>query len=326
MNQAVNFNINFNWMLQMVKSKEKPALDALIFIDTNIYLDFYRAPSGFDVSMIKHLERCHDKIITTNQVFMEYMKNRQKVILETLKIIKDPNIEIEIPAFLSSQSSFRCINYINDNKKDLKKEIKHLKTTAKTALNHPGNTDQLYQYLPKIFKRDNQYHLDKENEIKFNIRELAKNRFWQGYPPRKKDDTSYGDAINWEWIMHCASKSPKNIIIVSRDGDYGTSYENVSILNDWLKYEFQERISTNKEIILTDRLSYAFKLIGLNITKKEEKQEEELIFSLNKKLFNNIVINNADYKKESEYFNSFISLLMDKSIKNTCLMDPIKKE
>ena len=65
--------------------KQSESLDALIFIDTNILLDFYRIRKS-DISM-KYLEQMvshKDVIITSSQVEMEYKKNRQGAILESI--------------------------------------------------------------------------------------------------------------------------------------------------------------------------------------------------------------------------------------------------
>ena len=57
-------------------------MSVLVFIDTNIYLDFYRV-RGTDatLSILKHFDENHDRIITTSEVEMEYKKNRQRVTL-----------------------------------------------------------------------------------------------------------------------------------------------------------------------------------------------------------------------------------------------------
>src|SRR5580765_7471463 len=46
-------------------------------------------------------------------------------------------------------------------------------------------------------------------------------------PPRKPNDTSMGDAINWEWIVECAKTLNGSVIIVSRDRDYGVTYNKI---------------------------------------------------------------------------------------------------
>ena len=102
-------------------------------------------------------------------------------------------------------------------------------------------------------------------------------RFLLGYPPRKKTDNSIGDAVNWEWIVKCAENTGKNIIIVTRDSDFGCTYENDSHLNDWLKQEFKQRISQKRKIILTDKLHIAFQLVEIPVTEEMIKEEEEVI-------------------------------------------------
>lgn len=63
-------------------------MSSLVFIDTNIYLDFYRYGNDVSLSLLDHVDKNHDRIITTAEVEMEYKKNRQKVILDALSTIK----------------------------------------------------------------------------------------------------------------------------------------------------------------------------------------------------------------------------------------------
>lgn len=267
----------------MANSNKKKGQGTLIFIDANIYLDFYRARErSFELAMIKHIDANHDKIITTDQVLMEYKKNRQKVILETLAAIQEPKIDIAIPPFLTDSPK---IKMINERKGEIEKHIKYLQNNVSEVLKNPGLKDRLYQSLQRLFKDSNQHHLGRNNELRIQIRELAWKRFLLGYPPRKESDTSYGDAINWEWIIYSAEQSGKNIVIVSRDRDYGEMYKKEPILNDWLSQEFKDRISQQRKITLTNKLSNAFKLINVSISPREQKQEEELISNLSQKEF-----------------------------------------
>lgn len=125
--------------------------------------------------------------------------------------------------------------------------------------------------------------LTEGKKIRKRVRSLAWKRFILGYPPRKKDDTSMDDAVNWEWIVQCAIDSGKNIIIASRDSDYGATYNDDPLLNDALHQEFKERVSKRRKILLTDRLTEAFKQASITVTAMEEKQEQELIDEIAKK-------------------------------------------
>ena len=71
------------------------------------------------------------------------------------------------------------------------------------------------------------------------------------YPPRKKNDTSTGDALNWEWLIQCGKNLPGKIIIVSRDSDYGATVKNHSFINDHLLQEYKGRVGPRRAIQLT---------------------------------------------------------------------------
>ena len=119
--------------------------------------------------------------------------------------------------------------------------------------------------------------LSKEKEQKKVLR-LAWRRFLLGYPPRKADDTSIGDAVNWEWVVDCAKRANADVVIVSRDRDYGVNLEGDHVyINDWLAQEFKERVSKRRNVTLTDRLSDGFKRVSIRVTRKEAADEERFL-------------------------------------------------
>ena len=251
-------------------------MDALIFIDTNILLDFYRIRSSdVGLSLLSHIDDNHNKIITGNQIEMEFKKNRQKVILESINRIKTPDwAGLAPPAYLSEAQP---VKVIEKNKKELSKQQRALKKRLESILKNPTRNDPVYQCLQRLFKNGTTYNLDRKKKIRKTVRSLAWKRFFLGYPPRKKEDTSMGDAVNWEWIIQCALDSGKHIVIVSRDSDYGIMYNGQAMLNDALQQEFRERVSSKRKLILTDKLTEAFKQASISVSKKEEKQELDLI-------------------------------------------------
>lgn len=253
-------------------------MDALIFIDTNIFLDFYRIRSGgVGLSLLEHIDNSHVRLITSNQIEMEYKKNRQRVILESLGRLKTPDWgSLTPPAFLARA---KPAIQIEKEKTRLTTQQKKLKDRIEAILSDPAKTDPVYQVLQRLFRNGSEYNLGREKKIRYEIRRLARKRYMLGYPPRKDGEISMGDAINWEWIIYCAEKSKKDIVIVSRDRDYGIDYDDEHILNDWLAQEFKERVSRKRKILLTARLAHAFKLASVAVTKEEEKEEEELIKS-----------------------------------------------
>ena len=75
-------------------------MPALVFIDTNIYLDFYRYSNDVSISLLKRVDNNRGIVITTAEVEMEYKKNRQKVILEALGSIKpESSTQLNIPSW-----------------------------------------------------------------------------------------------------------------------------------------------------------------------------------------------------------------------------------
>ena len=86
-------------------------MDALIFVDTNILLDFYRVRSGGGgLELLGLIEAHKDILITGSQVEMEYKKNRQRVILEALIAQKTPDWSgLSSPAFLAEAKPAKVI-------------------------------------------------------------------------------------------------------------------------------------------------------------------------------------------------------------------------
>jgi len=253
-------------------------MSTLIFIDTNIYLDFYRV-RGTDVtlSILKHFDVNHDIIITTSEVEMEYKKNRQRVIIESLSNLKpQDSSNLIVPAFLKESKRNKSILR---TQRSLFAQTRKLKDRTAKLLDSPGRNDPVYMALQRLFKSKCDCHLTRTEKVRFQIRELAKKRFVLGYPPRKPSDTSMVDAINWEWIVYCAQHCSSDVVIVSRDSDYGVHHEGRSILNDWLLLEFKERVSHKRSILLTNLLTDAFKQASISVSTEEERFEQELLES-----------------------------------------------
>lgn len=257
-------------------AKKTTKLDALIFIDTNIFLDFYRIrKSGVSMKYLEEIEKNKDIIITSSQVEMEFKKNRQSAILESIgEVKKINNINTSVPAILSNT---KAVEMIEKSKKDIYKKQKELRERIEKILKNPVYNDPVYKSLQKLFNHNTPINLNRDNKIRYTIRNLAKKRFILGYPPRKKSDNSIGDAINWEWIIKCAETTGKHIVLVTRDSDFGCTYDNESFLNDWLVQEFKQRISQKRKIILTDKLSTAFQIVEIPVTEEMIQEEEKVI-------------------------------------------------
>ncbi|MFD1001803.1 PIN domain-containing protein [Ohtaekwangia kribbensis] len=256
--------------------KSTPKLDALIFIDTNILLDFYRIrSSNISLKYLAEIEKHKDVLILTDQVEMEFRKNRQSVILEAFnEANKSSNTGASVPTVLVDAKPAAMIKKAQAK---ILEQQKKLRNRLEKILTNPVKDDKVYQTLQRVFRTDSQFILTRESDQKDKIRELANKRFMLGYPPRKKSDNSIGDSINWEWIIDCAKRTDKHIIIVTRDTDFGIVYGDSMYLNDWLQLEFRERVSHKRKIKITNKLSDAFKWAQIPVTAEMIEEEQNIV-------------------------------------------------
>lgn len=244
-----------------------------LFIDANIYLDFYRIRNEIKASFLEHLEAIRDSLIITDQVEMEFKKNRQSAILEGMKELKMPS-SICVPGVLKEDKTSKALD--GDIRK-ISTRMKKLKDRLHNVFEYPSRYDKVYQALQRLFAKKQEIDLYRKNKKRYEIRELAQKRFMLGYPPRKKNDTSMGDAINWEWLVHIGKIKHCDILVVSRDNDYGTIQGGVGFINDWLKQEYRERVNKKRKVTLCPQLSVALKEFKIKVTPEEEKEEKRVI-------------------------------------------------
>ena len=248
----------------------------LLFVDTNIFLDFYRSRSDAGISLLSKIDALHDKIITTCQVEMEFKKNRQKVISESVSLLKPPEFSLVTPAFLSDA---KTVELIKKRIADAKKRVGVLKARILSTLENPQAKDRIYQTAQRLFTNKSKLNLRHDTPEYNRIWRKAFRRFLEGRPPRKKEDTSAGDAINWEWIVRCIEDTNRDVIIVSRDADYGLTMNGKGYANNWLSEEIKERVNQQRKLILVDRLSAALKLLDVKVTREEITSERATIVS-----------------------------------------------
>ncbi|MBI5055337.1 MAG: DUF4935 domain-containing protein [Nitrospirae bacterium] len=252
----------------------------LLFIDSNIYLDFYRVKTEIGLSLISHIDSIRDNIIITSQVEMEFKKNRQPIILDTINYLKAPE-QIARPGILSEDKSLKALQA---DIKSAQTRIKNLKLRLQRILQDPTKHDPVYKVAQRIFMKDDDLNLKRDKKERKLIRPKALRRFLAGYPPRKKNDTTIGDAFNWEWIIYIASQKKANVLIASRDTDYGVTFGDKTFINDWLLQEFRDRVSRKCKVELYSKLSDCLKTFKVKVTSEEIKEEDDLITKRNKQL------------------------------------------
>ncbi|MEQ9097359.1 MAG: PIN domain-containing protein [Phycisphaerales bacterium] len=252
------------------------ATPPLVFIDTNILLDFYRARNEMQIELLEKIDKLHESLITSYQVEMEFKKNRQRAILEALSAFKSKVSAPTPPAFLKGA---KTVGAIRSREAEINDGLKRLHERTKKLMLNPTGEDPVYQSAQRLFKCKAITNLRRDRDEKKDVRRRAWKRFMLGYPPRKTNDTSIGDAINWEWVIHCSNVTSRHVIIVSRDGDYGITLDRQSYINDWLDQEFRSRTTLQRRVSLTDRLTEAMKLLDVVVTEEDERSESELLES-----------------------------------------------
>jgi hypothetical protein len=246
------------------------AIKKLLFIDTNIWLDFYRSRTEAGLSLLSHVENVSDRLIVPYQLEMEYKRNRQAAILEGLEGLKPP-ASISRPGMFSDA---KVSSALKKNILAATKRVAALKEKMKRALADPSNCDPVYQVCQRLFHAETELVLKRDDKFRHIIRRRAFRRFLHGCPPRKRNDTSIGDAFNWEWMIECADRNNAELVIVSRDADYGVCFEGKTYINDHLSQEFHERLSRKRNLLLYMKLSEALKHFEVAVTPEEEKEED----------------------------------------------------
>jgi hypothetical protein len=247
----------------------------LLFIDANIWLDFYRASNDTALRLLDHTEALADKLIVTYQLENEYKRNRQATMLQGMQELKPPQ-QVQRPGIFSDAAAARMLA---KNVKEAEKRVKKLQDRMAKALRNPAAHDPVYQSCQRLFQKKDDLVLTRENPLRRVIRRRAFKRFLHGNAPRKRNDTSIGDAFNWEWMIHCATQKKAGLVIVTRDSDYGLTLDKKAYINDALRQEFCERVSRRRDLRLFLRLSDALKLFDVKVTAQEEATETELLSS-----------------------------------------------
>lgn len=251
------------------------AIKKLIFVDTNIWLDFYRARTEAGLALLKHLEKVSDRLIVHYQLEMEYKRNRQAVIVEGMQELKPPT-QIPRPGMFSDAKTARAMQ---GDIKSAASRAKALKAKLGKVFADPVKHDPVYQACQRLFHAETNLVLTRNDPFRHVIRRRAFRRFVHGCPPRKKGDTSIGDALNWEWMIECALRNKAELVIVSRDADYGVYFEDKSYINDHLRQEFGERVSRSRKILLYTKLSEALKHFAIPVTEAEAQEEDAMVKS-----------------------------------------------
>ncbi len=230
-----------------------------IFIDTNIFLDFYRYNKNDNISNLKdEFKKYFEYFINTKQSYDEFFRNREKTINEFIDTLKSQINPLYDGNFLSSLNGFE--DYY-ENMKLANKSIKCMIDKC-SELIFDFEKDPVYS-LYLLFCH-NTYDRTRD------IIDRAIKRKYIGNPPTSNKNTCC-DEIIWESILE---NCHDDLIIVTRDKTFNENY-------NFLKNEYNEK--NGKKFLIVELISDAIRLLGddpsnnLEIIEKNILLEKEVL-------------------------------------------------
>ncbi len=200
-----------------------------LFIDSNIYLNFYDFSSD-DLEELQKLVKsvkCGDiNLIVTKQVVDEYKRNRASTIATVIKKFSEQTIPSQFPNICKAyEDEYEQLKQIVKDYSELKKAL--LDKIERDISSGECGADKLIQEL---------FVVGTVQDIDEAIIQNARNRIELGNPPGKRN--SLGDAIHWEFLI---SKIPEGeeLYLISGDGDFDSRLNENNfaefLLDEWIE-------------------------------------------------------------------------------------------
>lgn len=235
-----------------------------LFVDTNIFLDFYHF-SGDDLDELKKLlDVIFKKEITLylpNQVVDEFRRNRERKIKDAFSQLSAEKIEQPFPEFCKRYPEYKVMRSAAKDFKEAKSQM-----MEKILLDVKAQTLKADEVIRELFSAAEKFETDKYIPI-------ADKRMKLGNPPGKNG--SYGDALNWECLLEVVPDN-KDLFFISGDKDYKSSFE--STIHPFLNDEWGKK--KNSKVHFYEKLSDFFAEHQKNIKLEMEQRKNRLINDL----------------------------------------------
>jgi predicted nucleic acid-binding protein len=214
---------------------------ARIYIDTNVFLDFYQSSTD-RLAVFHELVKRASKVILPEQTLREFRRNRNARLSKLAKDVEANRegalfttaVVQELPAFKE------WVKFRDEAKRHAKDVAAQLRQWLLDE-----STDLVLKEFEKLVL--GALHLPSTNDALLR----AQKRKVLGEPPTSPDKHTVGDELIWETLLEGCKE---DLIVVSRDG---TFLENTAIL----KAEFLKH--TGKRLVLvTSQLRAALDLVG----------------------------------------------------------------
>jgi len=238
-----------------------------VFIDTNIFLNFYRYSNDDleELKKISHLIKEKEIVLyITQQVVDEFNRNRDSAVTESYRKFDEIKVEQSFP--------YICKTY-DEEYRNLRESIR-IFSEAKNALSDKlvkdirASTLKADEVVKAIFASGEIIQVDPKNLDKGIL------RYKLGNPPGKNN--SYGDAINWEILLE---KIPvaQDLYFITDDKDFKSQFDQ-NKFNSFLSDEWIGKKKSN--VVFYNQLSVFFKENYPQIILREEETKNKLINAL----------------------------------------------
>lgn len=226
-----------------------------LFVDTNIYLDFYRSAND-RLSLFEELKKLGNTLIISEQGYKEFQRNRAMQLTKLAsEIERTTSISIYSTAMIQDMAEYKEASQLQSKIREIGKGLK-----KRIEVMLDGSDPVLEAYKDLI-------QISTFIETKEELIAKAKVRKILGNPPTSPDRHSIGDELLWEEIINCCDE---NLVIVSKDK---TFTENKKVLMD----EFSN-VHPQKNLAIVKTVSEALKILGKS-SDRLEATEAEMIFN-----------------------------------------------
>ncbi|HZL77669.1 MAG TPA: PIN domain-containing protein [Candidatus Limnocylindrales bacterium] len=213
-----------------------------LFIDTNIFLSFYHLTSD-DLEELRKLavllEQKKVVLYLTDQVVVEFQRNRDGKIADALKGLKDQRLSLQFPQLCKDYAEYAELRALQKKYEDA-----HGALLEKVSQDVASATLKADETIRELFAKATRIETVSELVAK------AKLRFEIGNPPGK--DGSLGDAINWEALLEHVPVG-NDLHFITDDRDYVSVLDENQfkgfLLNEWIGHKksairFYRRLSS----------------------------------------------------------------------------------
>ncbi|NOJ92291.1 DUF4935 domain-containing protein [Corallococcus coralloides] len=232
---------------------------ARVYIDTNIFLDFYQSAAD-RIKVFDALAERASSLITTEQTINEFHRNREARLVSLIdKFEKSVSIAPYTTSLIQALPEFKAVVDARDG---LKKKANAVVERLRAMLLSEGDDLVLGKYNSMLADGGEAVIIKTTSDLVAK----AQRRKLLGQPPSSPDKHTIGDELIWESLL---AGCREDLVIVSRDTTF-RSHASV------LRAEYRRQL--NRDLILvTDKVSEALEKAGSasTVIKEEEKRLAE---------------------------------------------------